>query len=89
MHNITAVQDAVPQMLVSDTQYYWSIVVLVLYAVSIVYGRLYTAMHSFTDCTVGVVLGVATWLLYVFYAQPLDDWLQNSGWIGPYRLSHC
>ncbi|KAJ6627628.1 hypothetical protein B0H10DRAFT_2210141 [Mycena sp. CBHHK59/15] len=32
-----------------------------IYAVSIIFGRLYTAMHSFTDCTVGVVLGAGLW----------------------------
>ena len=76
------VADAAPQMVISTTGYWIWVVILVLYAFSIVYGRLYTAMHSFTDCAVGTALGVATWVLYLYYAEPLDTWLKNSGWIG-------
>lgn len=39
-------------------------VLLLLYTVSIVFGRLYTAMHSFTDCIVGVLMGAAIWFAY-------------------------
>ncbi|KAF7797379.1 hypothetical protein EIP86_008574 [Pleurotus ostreatoroseus] len=77
------VTDAAPQMVISTTGYWIWVVILVLYAFSIVYGRLYTAMHSFTDCAVGTALGVATWVLYLYYAEPLDTWLKNSGWIVP------
>ncbi len=77
-----AIADAAPQMVISQTQYYISAAVLVFYVFSIVYGRLYTAMHSFSDCIVGTLLGVATWVLFVFYAEPLDKWVKNSGWIG-------
>ena len=52
---------------------------------SIVYGRLYTAMHSFTDCAVGVLLGAAIWVLWLFYGDALDHWVKYSGYIGtPY-----
>lgn len=34
------------------------------YAFSIVFGRLYAAMHSFTDCAMGVVLGTGIWWAY-------------------------
>lgn len=34
------------------------------YTFSIVFGRLYTAMHSYTDCAVGVLLGTAIWWAY-------------------------
>ncbi|KIY51066.1 hypothetical protein FISHEDRAFT_13986, partial [Fistulina hepatica ATCC 64428] len=34
---------------------------LAVYAVTIVFGRLYTAMHSFTDCVAGVLMGVGIW----------------------------
>lgn len=37
---------------------------LVIYATSIVFGRLYTAMHSFTDCAVGVAIGVLVWIAH-------------------------
>ena len=36
-------------------------IMLVIYTFSIVFGRLYTAMHSFTDCAVGVAMGAAIW----------------------------
>ncbi|EEB89968.1 hypothetical protein MPER_11885 [Moniliophthora perniciosa FA553] len=35
--------------------------ILLWYAFSIVFGRLYTAMHSFTDCAMGVFLGAGLW----------------------------
>ncbi|KAJ7512357.1 sphingosine-1-phosphate phosphatase [Mycena galericulata] len=45
---------------------------LAVYATSIVFGRLYTAMHSFTDCAVGVLLGVLLWLVHTsFRGLPL------------------
>jgi hypothetical protein len=37
---------------------------LLWYATSIVFGRLYTAMHSFTDCITGVLLGAGIWLAH-------------------------
>ncbi|EKM76419.1 hypothetical protein AGABI1DRAFT_78483 [Agaricus bisporus var. burnettii JB137-S8] len=50
-------------------------VILAIYAFSIVFGRLYTAMHSFTDCFCGVFLGTAIW------------WVSSS-WNGiPIRIS--
>lgn len=36
-------------------------ILLGIYTFSIVFGRLYTAMHSFTDCAVGVFLGTMIW----------------------------
>ncbi|KAJ7484275.1 sphingosine-1-phosphate phosphatase [Mycena latifolia] len=40
---------------------------LTIYATSIVFGRLYTAMHSFSDCAVGVFLGVLVWLAHTSF----------------------
>jgi dihydrosphingosine 1-phosphate phosphatase len=37
---------------------------LIWYTFSIVFGRLYTAMHSFTDCVVGVVMGAGIWCVH-------------------------
>lgn len=49
--------------------------ILAFYTFSIVYGRLYTAMHSFTDCATGVALGAGIW------------WAHSS-WSGiPFMLS--
>ena len=72
------------QMVVSGTTYWVSAVVLTLYVVSIVYGRLYTAMHSFTDCAVGVVLGASIWGFFELYGEALDYWLKNYGWSGSF-----
>ncbi|KAJ6470219.1 sphingosine-1-phosphate phosphatase [Mycena vitilis] len=40
---------------------------LAVYATSIVFGRLYTAMHSFSDCAVGVFIGAALWLAHTSF----------------------
>ena len=69
-------------MLVSPTLYWISAGVLSFYVFSIVYGRMYTAMHSFTDCTVGVLMGTAIWVIFVLFGDMLDYWLKHSGWIG-------
>ncbi|KAF6753714.1 sphingosine-1-phosphate phosphatase [Ephemerocybe angulata] len=34
---------------------------LIFYTFSIVFGRIYTAMHSFTDCVMGAILGTGIW----------------------------
>jgi hypothetical protein len=47
--------------IISPESYYTLCSILIIYAFSIVFGRLYTAMHSFTDCLVGVILGAGLW----------------------------
>ncbi|KAE9407611.1 hypothetical protein BT96DRAFT_809540 [Gymnopus androsaceus JB14] len=42
--------------------YFSCSLILFVYAFSIVFGRIYTAMHSFTDCAVGVLLGALIWV---------------------------
>ncbi len=46
---------------ISSQTYTLMCVGLVFYTFSIVFGRLYTAMHSFTDCVMGVLLGGGIW----------------------------
>ncbi|KAJ7647111.1 PAP2 superfamily-domain-containing protein [Roridomyces roridus] len=41
---------------------------LVIYANSIIFSRVYTAMHSFTDCAVGVYFGFILWLAQTSFA---------------------
>ncbi|KAJ6469356.1 sphingosine-1-phosphate phosphatase [Mycena sanguinolenta] len=41
---------------------------LAIYVTSIVFGRLYTAMHSFSDCAVGVFLGAVLWFAHTSFA---------------------
>lgn len=69
-------------MVISSTTYWISAAVLIFYVFSIVYGRLYTAMHSFTDCAVGVLMGTAIWTIFVLCGESVDHWLKTSGWIG-------
>ena len=73
-------------MQISQTTYIIFSGILLFYVFSIVYGRLYTGMHSFTDCTVGVLIGAGIWGLYVLVGDALDHWLKTAGWIGTYYL---
>jgi dihydrosphingosine 1-phosphate phosphatase len=65
-------------------------IVLAIYTFSIVYGRLYTAMHSFSDCIVGVTLGAGIWWVHSSWSgipvslassNPLH-WLYSALWPG-------
>ncbi|KAF9527614.1 PAP2 superfamily-domain-containing protein [Crepidotus variabilis] len=47
--------------LISSTVYAILCGILTFYTFSIVFGRLYTAMHSFTDCIMGILLGAGIW----------------------------
>lgn len=47
--------------LISPLLYTFLCIFLIIYTFSIVFGRLYTAMHSFTDCAMGVILGTLIW----------------------------
>jgi membrane-associated phospholipid phosphatase len=67
---------------ISSTTYWVSCGILVLYAVSIVFGRIYTGMHSFTDCGVGVALGAAIWAVYMITSNTIERWLESGSWIG-------
>lgn len=61
---------------------------LLLYTISIVFGRIYTAMHSFTDCLVGVVLGAIIWIgvtdaengggLGLAWGRRLEEWATGA-----------
>ena len=68
--------------LISETTYQFGIAFLVFYVFSIVFGRLYTAMHSFTDCIVGVALGAGIWGLHILCGEYVDNWMRNNGFIG-------
>lgn len=68
--------------MISTTTYNILCFALAFYVFSIVYGRLYTGMHSLTDCVMGVVLGAGIWALNLFFGEPLYAWVRNSGWVG-------
>ncbi|OSD02614.1 PAP2-domain-containing protein [Trametes coccinea BRFM310] len=67
----------------STATYGFLIGVLIFYVFSIVYGRLYTAMHSFTDCIAGMAIGAGIWGLHILVGEYVDSWVRTSGWIVP------
>ncbi|KAI0088976.1 PAP2 superfamily-domain-containing protein [Irpex rosettiformis] len=77
------IEDILPEMRVTQTTYIVFSGILLFYVFSIVYGRLYTGMHSFTDCTVGVLIGASIWGLHVLVGDIVDSWLKTAGWIVP------
>lgn len=68
---------------ISPTSYYAYLAAIVVYAFSIVFGRIYTAMHSFTDCIFGLIIGVAIWALQHLYLERVGEAIVNGGWIVP------
>jgi hypothetical protein len=66
---------------------YWVVTgLLTWYVFSIVFGRLYTAMHSFTDCAMGVVMGAGIWWVHDGYwglgaGALVEDIVERSGTI--------
>jgi len=60
---------------ISGLTYFLSCSFLILYVFSIVFGRLYCGMHSFTDCTVGVIIGAMVWAAHALWWLPIEDWL--------------
>jgi dihydrosphingosine 1-phosphate phosphatase len=76
------------QPIISAQTYTFLMIVLAIYTFSIVFGRLYTAMHSFTDCIVGVAMGAAIWWFHSSWSgipisltssNPLH-WLYSALW---------
>ncbi|CAK5272151.1 unnamed protein product [Mycena citricolor] len=53
--------------LISLSAYTGMTIGLTVYMVSIVFGRLYTAMHSFIDCAAGVAIGAFIWLAHTSF----------------------
>ena len=66
----------------STTTFAIWIVVLIVYVLSIVGSRVYTGMHGFTDCFVGIILGIISWLLQHLVMPEVEKWALNSGWNG-------
>ncbi|KAJ7703449.1 hypothetical protein B0H16DRAFT_1638694 [Mycena metata] len=67
IHELAFPADALAAPALSLTAYAALTAGLVIYTVSIVFGRLYTAMHSFSDCTVGFTTGFLVWLAYTSF----------------------
>ena len=73
---------------ISSTTYWICCGILMLYVISIVFGRIYLGMHSFTDCAMGVALGAAMWAANVITFDTVERWLASKSWIGkvPYSF---
>ena len=74
----------------STLSYAITCICLAFYTFSIVFGRLYTGMHSFTDCAVGVTLGSSIWAAHHIWWAPVESWLAGAStssphpsWVGP------
>ncbi|KAF8509064.1 hypothetical protein BU17DRAFT_56370 [Hysterangium stoloniferum] len=65
---------------ITSTALYTVQIMLAWYVFSIIYGRLYCGMHSFTDCTVGMIVGAAAWAAYWVMEDWLEEWIANTGW---------
>ncbi|KAH8116160.1 PAP2 superfamily-domain-containing protein [Phellopilus nigrolimitatus] len=79
---------------ISTLTYSFLCVFLSLYAVSIVFGRLYTGMHSITDCVVGVALGTGVWGAHALWWSPIEAWVVGASgdsawpsWVGPLAIA--
>ncbi|KAJ7034573.1 sphingosine-1-phosphate phosphatase [Mycena alexandri] len=73
IHELAFPADALAEPALSLPVYAALTAGLVIYTVSIVFGRLYTAMHSFSDCTVGFTTGAVVWIAYTsFRGIPLS-----------------
>ena len=70
---------------ISSTSYYSYLTAIILYAFSIVFGRIYAGMHSFTDCISGVIIGAVIWALQHLYLERIGEAVVNGGWIGKSR----
>lgn len=59
---------------------------LLIYSLSVVYGRVYAGMHSVMDCLCGSLLGIAVtmtqWLLF----DKIEAYLEIAGWFVPLTL---
>ena len=75
-----------PETMLSTGWFITATAVLGFYIFSIVFGRLYTGMHSFTDCIVGVLLGAGIWALHFVCGSTIDAWIVQSGWIGMFHV---
>ena len=67
---------------ISSASYYSYLAAIIFYTFSIVFGRIYAAMHSFTDCAFGVIIGATIWALQHLYLERIGEAIENGSWIG-------
>ena len=63
-----------------------SVVLCLMYVVSIGFGRLYCGMHGFTDVVSGGVLGALLTGVHYLYGERLNDWVIGGSIIRPIIL---
>jgi len=70
---------------VADTPhiFYPSCFLLAFYTFSIVFGRVYCGMHSFTDCTVGAIVGLAITAFWWTVGPTLEAFVISFDWRSP------
>ncbi|WVQ81355.1 hypothetical protein IAT38_003478 [Cryptococcus sp. DSM 104549] len=57
--------------------------VLMVYAVSVVGGRLYTGMHSTADIVGGSIMGIGCWLWWIIVGDSVEAWVNTHSWTVP------
>lgn len=67
-------------------QSWWWDIGLLVYAFSVVHGRVYAGMHSVMDCTAGSLLGAAITLAQWYGFDVIESWLATPGWTVPIVL---
>ena len=64
---------------VSNTTYYSLIVGLLLYYISLIFGRLYCGMHGFLDIIIGGLVGLFVFLFRHYFGLQWDKLLFDNG----------
>ncbi|KZS97197.1 acid phosphatase/Vanadium-dependent haloperoxidase [Sistotremastrum niveocremeum HHB9708] len=70
----------------STTAFTLSCILLSIYTLSIVFGRIYCGMHSFTDCMGGTLLGALVTVFWWVLGDPVVLWLKDAAWTVPLTL---
>ncbi|WVF65651.1 hypothetical protein IAT40_000382 [Kwoniella sp. CBS 6097] len=58
-------------------------ILLLIYAFSVVGGRLYTGMHSTADIIGGSLMGIFCWALWVVVGDASEAWVATGTWLVP------
>ena len=53
-----------------------------MYSGSVVLGRIYCGMHSISDCVVGGLLGILTFVVHDLFGEDLELYMNNPSYFG-------
>jgi len=67
----------------SPVVYNNSLAILLWYGATIVFGRLYCGMHSFTDVAVGTLIGAVVGALQGIYGERIEHFIVTANWLLP------